>query len=415
MKYNTGIVLSTVVALLLTGCVKPTGEANTTGTDTKSFDDTATSGTYTDTQSDASYTPTYANDVINNATTYGTSEIDNTVIATDNTYGATSTYDNTQAYGTTTTTPSYDTSSTYGTAPSYDNTVTTAPSYGTAGGAYGNPNTPSYGTAGGAYGNPNTSSYGTGGGAYSNTNTPSYGTGGGAYGNPNASGGYNTSNDVYAAASTSSSSGGYNNTYSSTPATTNTGTYTTNNSYESSSSSGGGGIHLQVAALKDYYSALEYKNNLSLDPKYSAYVKKGSTNKVIVTGLESRSAAKALAARQFPGAFIVAGSPLNSSSSSSYSSSSSSSSYGSSSSSNGSSYSGNGIGVQVGAFSSYSKAKVAAKNAAGSRYTALVKTVDSRGKKIYKAIITGFSSVSSARSAIASGEFGSAFLVTNLK
>lgn len=369
MKYNTGIVLSTVVALLLTGCVKPTGEANTTGTDTKTFDDTATSGTYTDTQSDASYTPTYANDVINNATTYGTSEIDNTVIATDNTYGATSTYDNTQAYGTTTTTPSYDTSSTYGTAPSYDNTVTTA---------------------------------------------PSYGTGGGAYGNPNASGGYNTSNDVYAA-STSSSSGGYNNTYSSTPATTNTGTYTTNNSYESSSSSGGGGIHLQVAALKDYYSALEYKNNLSLDPKYSAYVKKGSTNKVIVTGLESRSAAKALAARQFPGAFIVAGSPLNSSSSSSYSSSSSSSSYGSSSSSNGSSYSGNGIGVQVGAFSSYSKAKVAAKNAAGSRYTALVKTVDSRGKKIYKAIITGFSSVSSARSAIASGEFGSAFLVTNLK
>lgn len=372
MKYNTGIVLSTVVALLLTGCVKPTGEANTTGTDTKTFDDTATSGTYTDTQSDASYTPTYANDVINATTSdtvYGTSEIDNTVIATDNTYGATSTYDNTQAYGTTTTTPSYDTSSTYGTAPSYDNTVTTAPSYGTAGGAYGN---------------------------------------------PNASGGYNTSNDVYGT-STSSSSGGYNNTYSSTPATTNTGTYTTNNSYESSSSSGGGGIHLQVAALKDYYSALEYKNNLSLDPKYSAYVKKGSTNKVIVTGLESRSAAKALAARQFPGAFIVAGSPLNSSSSSSYSSSSSSSSYGSSSSSNGSSYSGNGIGVQVGAFSSYSKAKVAAKNAAGSRYTALVKTVDSRGKKIYKAIITGFSSVSSARSAIASGEFGSAFLVTNLK
>lgn len=379
MKYNTGIVLSTVVALLLTGCVKPTGEANTTGTDTKSFDDTATSGTYTDTQSDASYTPTYANDVINNATTYGTSEIDNTVIATDNTYGATNTYDNTQTFDNTTTygtttptptpTPTYDTSSTYGTAPSYDNTVTTAPSYGTAGGAYGN---------------------------------------------PNASGGYNTSNDVYGT-STSSSSGGYNNTYSSTPATTNTGTYTTNNSYGSSSSSGGGGIHLQVAALKDYYSALEYKNNLSLDPKYSAYVKKGSTNKVIVTGLESRSAAKALAARQFPGAFIVAGSPLNSSSSSSYSSSSSSSSYGSSSSSNGSSYSGNGIGVQVGAFSSYSKAKVAAKNAAGSRYTALVKTVDSRGKKIYKAIITGFSSVSSARSAIASGEFGSAFLVTNLK
>jgi len=391
MKYNTGIVLSTVVALLLTGCVKPTGEANTTGTDTKTFDDTATSGTYTDTQSDASYTPTYANDVINATTSdtvYGTSEIDNTVIATDNTYGATSTYDNTQAYGTTTTTPSYDTSSTYGTAPSYDNTVTTAPSYGTAGGAYGNPN------ASGGY----------------NTSNDVYGTS-----TSSSSGGYNnTSNNVYGT-STSSSSGGYNNTYSSTPATTNTGTYTTNNSYGSSSSSGGGGIHLQVAALKDYYSALEYKNNLSLDPKYSAYVKKGSTNKVIVTGLESRSAAKALAARQFPGAFIVAGSPLNSSSSSSYSSSSSSSSYGSSSSSNGSSYSGNGIGVQVGAFSSYSKAKVAAKNAAGSRYTALVKTVDSRGKKIYKAIITGFSSASPARSAIASGEFGSAFLVTNLK
>lgn len=411
MKHSTGIVLTTVVALLLTGCVKPTGEANTTGTNTQTFDDTATNGTFTPTYAEGTgtydtttnttgydttntTTNTTGYDTGSSGTVYGTTTIDNTVVTTDATYGATDTYTNTVPANTTYDNITYGTTPTT-TTPTYDNVVTTpATTYGTGGGAYGNPNA-------------------TNGGYATTTNNDIYGTS-----SSTNSGGYN---DTYSSTPTTST-GGYNDTYSSTPST-NTGTYTTNNSYgsNSSSTSATGGIHLQVAALKDYYAATEYKNNLSLDPKYSAYVKKGRINKVIVTGLPSRAVAKALAAKQFPGAFIVAGSPLSSSSSSSYNnnyssnSSYSSSSSSSSSSSNGSSYSGNGIGVQVGAFSSYSAAKTAAKRAAGSRYTALVKTVDSRGKKLYKAIVTGFSSASSARSAIASGEFANAFLVTNLK
>ena len=391
MRYNRGVVLSTVVALLVTGCVKPTGEANTThtattGTDTQTFEDTATNGTFA---------PTYAEDDVNinagSGTVYGVTEVDNSsVISTDATYGAIDTYNNSVATDTTTydTTPTYGTDTTYDTTGAYDNVAVTP-----------TPTTPSYGTAGGAYGNPNT------------TNSSVYSSNNDIYGTNTStnSGGYN---DTYSPVPTPAAlaTGGYNNTYSSTPSTSR-GTYTTNNAYA------GGGIQLQVAALKDYYAAEEYKNNLSLDPKYSAYVKKGRINKVIVTGLPSRAAAKALAAKQFPGAFIVGGSPLSSSAaSSSYNNSYSSSTTTSSSSANSSSsYSGNGIGVQVGAFSSYASAKSAAKNAAGGRYTALVKTVDSRGKKLYKAIVTGFSSASAARSAIASGEFGSAFLVTNLK
>ena len=412
MKYNKGLILSSVVAVLLSGCVKPTGEANTTGTDTKTFDDTATSGTFAPTYADSEDVYNTGNSTGSSGTVYGTTTVDNgvdtsstgVITPTDTTYGATDIYNNTSSASTTTydnttyganSSATYGTNSsaTYGTAPTYDNVVTT----------------PTYGTAGGAYGNPNGT---TGSGA------EDY---------------YGATNDTYGSSSATSSGGGYNNTYSSSSSSSSTYTpppassshtrrYTTNHSYGNSSrgnsGSSAGGIHLQVAALKDYYSAVEYKNNLSLDPKYSAYVKKGSINKVIVTGLESRAAAKALAARQFPGAFIVGGSPLSSSSSSSssyHNSYSSSSSSSSSSAHNGSSYSGNGIGVQVGAFSTYAGAKTAAKKAAGTRYTALVKTVESRGKKLYKAIVTGFSSVASARSAIASGEFGSAFLVTDLK
>jgi cell division septation protein DedD len=136
-------------------------------------------------------------------------------------------------------------------------------------------------------------------------------------------------------------------------------------------------------------------------------------NKVIVKGFSTRAEAKALAARQFPGAFIVAGS----------------------SSSGGSSYtppptsytpqpsytppvgggnSNSGIGVQIGAFSSKAKAREAAQSAAAGRYTAIVKTVNVRGKTLYKAILLGFNSRQEAKSAIASGEFGSAFVVSNI-
>jgi len=236
--------------------------------------------------------------------------------------------------------------------------------------------------------------------------------------------------DPYATTGASSSTGAevYVDPYSSgggttTNTTTNSNTYTDNNSYtndtsyNNNSSYGGGGIHLQVTALKDFYAAQEFKNQLSLDPKYSAYVKKGSINKVIIKGFSTRAEAKALAARQFPGAFIVAGS-------SSYSGgSSSSSSYG-----GGSSYTppastytppvgGNansGIGVQIGAFSSQSKARNAAESAAAGRYTAIVKTVKVRGKTLYKAILLGFSSRAEAKRAINSGQFGSAFVVSNI-
>ncbi|MCK4441140.1 MAG: SPOR domain-containing protein, partial [Sulfurovaceae bacterium] len=149
-----------------------------------------------------------------------------------------------------------------------------------------------------------------------------------------------------------------------------------------------------------------FKKGLSLDSKYSAYIKKGAMNKVIVKGFSSRADAKALAARQFPGAFIVHGS----SSSSSYSSTPSYS--GSSSSHTTSANSASGIGVQVGAFLSKDKARSVAQSKAGGKYTAIVKTATSRGRTIYKAIILGFSSRADAKRVIASGRFGDAFVVS---
>ncbi len=170
---------------------------------------------------------------------------------------------------------------------------------------------------------------------------------------------------------------------------------------------------MQVAALRNYASAEEFKRNLSLSPKYHAYIKRGAINKVIITGFSSRSEAKALANRQFPGAFIVSVSS-SSSSSPSYSSSSSSSytpSY-SSHSSSGDIHS--GIGVQVGAFSSKARARAIAQEKAGGEYTAIIKTAKVRGRTIYKAIILGFSSRADAKRAIASGRFGDAFVVTGI-
>ena len=191
------------------------------------------------------------------------------------------------------------------------------------------------------------------------------------------------------------------------PTYTPSSTYTTDNSYSGTSSSGGGGgIHLQVAALGDYYAAEAFKNGLSLDPKYSAYVKKGAMNKVIIKGFSTRSEAKALANRQFPGAFIVAGSSSSyTSPTPSYTPAVSSAPVGSSSS---------GIGIQVGAFSSQSAARSAAESSAAGRYTAIVKTVTVRGKTLYKAILLGFNSRAEAKSAIASGQIPNGFVVSNI-
>ncbi|NEW60012.1 SPOR domain-containing protein [Sulfurovum sp. bin170] len=192
-----------------------------------------------------------------------------------------------------------------------------------------------------------------------------------------------------------------------------TGTYTENIPYNSSPATTSGGIHLQIAALKDYYSAEEFKNGLSLDPRYSAYVKKGAMSKVIVTGFSNRSEALTLRDRQFPGAFIVAGSSSYSGGSS-YTPPSSTYTPPPAYNSPPAGSSNSGIGVQIGAFSSQSAARNAAESAAAGRYTAIVKTVTVRGKTLYKAILLGFNSRAEAKSAIASGQIGNGFVVSNI-
>lgn len=205
---------------------------------------------------------------------------------------------------------------------------------------------------------------------------------------------------------TGSAGGAYSNPY--TTDTTyadpyaNQATTTTNSSYASSTALQGSGIQLQVAALKDYYAAEEFKNSLNLDSKYTAYVQKGAVNKVIISGISSVAEANQLKATRFKDAFIIGGS----SSASSYTtnvpySSSSSTTAG-----------GNGMGVQVGAFSSQSAAQSAA-DSASSQYRSLVKTGTSNGKTIYKAIVTGFASEQEARSFIAQ-RGGVGFLVYGL-
>ena len=166
---------------------------------------------------------------------------------------------------------------------------------------------------------------------------------------------------------------------------------------------GGGGIHLQIAALKDYYTAEDYKNRLSLAPGMSAYVQRGAMNKVIVTGIPSVAEANRLKESRFPGAFIVQGAssggytpsvqPNYDTSGGGYNSGgaySVNNPYGSSSSS---STSGNsGIGVQVGAFATQGKAQSVANNQGG-KYPATVKKIG----RYYKVILTGFSSRSAAK------------------
>jgi len=161
---------------------------------------------------------------------------------------------------------------------------------------------------------------------------------------------------------------------------------------------GGGGIHLQVAALKDYYAAEEFKNTLSLAPGQSAYVQRGAMNKVIVTGISSVAEANRLKNSRFPGAFIVQGGQGGGS----YNSEPSSYNTGggaysvndpyATSSTSSSSSSVGGIGVQIGAFSSRAKAQEVADMNRG-KYTPVVKKIG----RYYKVILTGFSSRSAAK------------------
>ena len=204
------------------------------------------------------------------------------------------------------------------------------------------------------------------------------------YTNPYETGGATSYPDPYA------NGGGYSQP--STPS------YSTPSSSSASSGQGGGGIHLQVAAFKDYYAAEQFKNSLSLAPGQSAYIKRGAMNKVIVTGISSVAEANQLKNSRFPGAFIVQGGSMSSGGytpepsynmgggaytvNDPYGVPSSSGSYSSS----------GGIGVQVGAFSSRAKAQEVANSHHG-KHPAVVKKIG----RYYKVILTGFSSRSSAR------------------
>ena len=348
-KNNRVLLSAVVVALLTTGCVKPTDKPNTTNTpNTVGNSDPAV---YPDQPATVVYedaTPIVYEDP-------ATSSSSGTIYGTDSTIITTNSYEPIGG----TTTPSSPSSS---------------------GGLYGDP----YGGAGGTYSESSTGGeeiytdpYATSGGGAATT-APSYG------GTPSYGG----------------SSGGY----------------TTETSYggASSGNSNAPGIHLQIAALKEYFAAVAFKDNLSLDPKYSAYVKKGRMNKVIVTGIPNRAEAKRLATRQFPGAFIVGGSPI--SGGSSYGGGSYSSYPSAPAPTRTPSYSGNrnGIGIQIGAFSSQAKARDVAESSAGSRYRPMVKKVMVRGKTLYKAIVVGFTSRAEAKNAISSGQFNG-FVVSGIR
>jgi hypothetical protein len=158
-----------------------------------------------------------------------------------------------------------------------------------------------------------------------------------------------------------------------------------------------GGIHLQIAALKEYFTAEDFKNRLSLAPGLSAYVQRGAMNKVIITGIPSLAEANRLKESRFPGAFIVQGASSGGYTPSvqpNYDTSSGgvynvNNPYGSASST----FSSNsGIGVQIGAFGSNGKAQSVASSQSG-QYPATVKKIG----QYYKVILTGFSSRSAAK------------------
>jgi len=358
MKYSNGLIISTAaLAILTTGCVKkPTNDTVVYDNSQPVYDNAQQPVVYDNTQQPVyeNAAPIIYDDALNTNT--NTSGVIYSDVSTDNTVITTDTYN-----------PAPVVVDTTYVEPATDTTPTSQPV--------------SSGTTG----------------PYSNDIT---------YPDPYASQSSSSSSsypDPYASQSSSSSS--YPDPYA-----TATSKYPSSSS--SSASSQGGGIHLQIAALKDYYAAQEFKNSLSLDPKYSAYVKRGSINKVIISGISSVSEANRLKERRFPGAFIVQGG-------SSYSSSTTSSpsySYETNYTVNNpygttSAVSSSGIGVQIGAFSSKSKAQTLA-NSASSRYKGMVKSGRSNGKRIYKAILTGFASEAEARRFIANR--GDGFLVRGL-
>ncbi len=163
----------------------------------------------------------------------------------------------------------------------------------------------------------------------------------------------------------------------------------------SSSLRQGEGIHLQIAALKDYSTAADYKNRLSLAPGLLAYVQRGTINKVIISGISSVAEANRLKESRFPGAFIVHGGTsfgytpaVQRSSTDTYNVNNP---YGRSSSSSVSMNS--GIGVQLAAFSNQSKAQRLVNKQSG-RYSAFIK----KEGGLHKVILKGFSSRSAAKS-----------------
>jgi|GEM_PF-2892764 len=401
MKYREVLFSTTLIALLNSGCVKPTGGATTQQNTTRTqqgqvYDEQPNQVVYEDSQQQ----PIYSDPTITTSDSiYGTPQTttDNTIITTTDTYQTTTSQP--QSSG-----EIYSSSgSSYPETPT--GTYSSTPTYGSgssSGGGYGGYQT---GNSSGTYAS---------GGGYS-SGSPSGNYRGGSTG----SGSYGGYSDPYS--SSSSSSGGYipiDDPYSSSSSSrrysTDTPYSSSGSTYSSSSSSySGSGIKLQVAAFKDYSAAEEFKRNLSIPPQYTAYIQRGAINKVIISGIPTRAKAKELANRQFPGAFIIGGTPTTSYSSSS---SSSYSSHSSSYSSNGSTASNikSGIGVQVGAFSSKDKARRVAQEKARGRYTAVVKTAKVRGRTIYKAILLGFKNRAEAKMAIARGEFGDAFVVTGI-
>jgi len=386
MKYSNGLIISTAaLAILTTGCVKkPTTETVVYDNSQPVYNNTQHQAVYDNTQpvydttsstTQAVYedaAPLIYDDAINNTSSsgvvYNDTTTDSTVITTD-TYTPAPVIVDTASVNTTYPHATYPQSTTY--PPQATDTYTTQPASSDTG-AYNNP-----------YGN--------------DTSYP----------------------DPYASqSSSSSSSSSYPDPYATATSSYPSSSYGSSSS--SSSSSQQGGIHLQIAALKDYYAAKEFKNSLSLDPKYSVYIKRGSLNKVIISGISSISEVNRLKERRFPGAFIVKGGSSYSSASSSSSSSSSSYNYETNYTVNNPygtttavSHSGNsnGIGVQIGAYSSKSKARSVA-NSASSKYNGMVKSGRSNGKRIYKAILTGFSSEREARRFIANR--GDGFLVHGL-
>ena len=218
------------------------------------------------------------------------------------------------------------------------------------------------------------------------------------YPDPYATAGTTVSNsypDPYANAGTTVTNS-YPDPYA-TGASSTVNSYPVSN-YPTTTTSQAGGIHLQIAALKDYSTAEDYKNRLSLAPGLSAYVQRGNVNKVIVAGIPSVSEANRLKESRFPGAFIVQGGSMSGYTPAvqpSYDTSSSNvyninNPYGNNTSS---ATSNSGIGVQVGAFGSQGKAQSVA-NSQGAQYPAIVKRIG----QYYKVILTGFPSRSAAKS-----------------